>query len=248
AISLDGTRETHNYIRRVPRSFDRVLEGFRVLREMGVYTAAVTSVSKRNLSELPEIYEILSVAGVKSWQIQLIIGEGRMRSNEDMPQPADLEGIARFMVAKRRTCSMNIYPGDNIGFFTSLERELRNSPWRGCFAGILSIGIEANGNIKGCLSQCPEFMENNPFVEGNIRKKSLREIWENPDGFSYNRKFHLGKVKGFCRTCKHVKECRCGCTATAYAIHGTKYENSYCIYQCVYNRNRGVPVPTYTPR
>ena len=49
---------------------------------------------------------------------------------------------------------------------------------------ILVIGIDSVGNVRGC-----ESMYDDAFIEGNLREKTLKEIWEGPDAFAYNRKF-----------------------------------------------------------
>ena len=231
ALSLDGTRATHDYIRRVHGSFDRVIAGFRELHQRGLFTAAITSVSKRNIDELDAVHDILVAAGVRGWQLQLVIGEGRIVHTPDLPDLEDLERLVRFIARRRKRSPLRIDAGDNIGYCTPLAEQALAEPWRGCYAGLLVVGIEANGNIKGCLSQHPELMQDNPFVAGNVRQRPLAEIWADDEGFAYNRRFDRRRVQGACRACPHLRECRCGCTATAYALHQTKYRTSMCLYQ-----------------
>jgi radical SAM protein with 4Fe4S-binding SPASM domain len=239
-ISIDGGRQTHDEIRRIPGSFDRVVSAFRDLKRMGFYTAAITSVCKMNLGELDEIHDILAPLGVRAWQIQTIFGGGRMREHRDLlPEPHDLSRIAAFIARKRRASSINVFPADCIGYYTPLEEQIRDQPWSGCYAGCLVVGIESNGNVKGCLSLAPELLENNPFVEGNVRRRSLADIWNDRDAFAYNRKFKTSLLRGFCRRCPHKKKCRGGCTAMAYYVTGSKYDNPYCIHR-VEEENPGI--------
>ena len=238
-ISLDGTRATHDYLRRIPGSYDRVVAGFRALKKLGVRVAAISSISKRNLGELEAMHSLLVDLGVDGWQIQMIIGEGRMKASADLPGPEDIEKVARFIAAKQGASRMLVFAGDNIGYCMPGDELLRDGkPWRGCFAGLYVVGIEADGNVKGCLSLQPALMQDNPFVEGNVRTSSLEAIWNRRGAFAYNREFDEKKVEGFCRTCPHLTECRCGCTATAWALYGTRYENRYCMYRCAHARRR----------
>jgi radical SAM protein with 4Fe4S-binding SPASM domain len=231
AMSIDGIKETHDRFRRIEGSFERIIESFKALKKMKVRTAAITSVSKWNIEELDKLHDILSSVGVYAWQIQTIFGAGRMKETPDlMPAPGDLEKIADFIIRKRKVSTMVVYPADGIGYFTELEEPMRGFTWQGCQAGLQVVGIEANGNIKGCLSLYPEALENNPFVEGNVRERPLREIWENPNNFSYNRHFDYRKIRGFCKKCPHAKECRCGCSAQAFFATGSVYQNPKCIY------------------
>ncbi len=229
ALSLDGTRQTHDFIRRVPGSFDRVVAALKALRRLKVMTAVITTLSRRNVGELQRLYDVLVDCQVNGWQLQFVIGEGRMEASADMPAPREIAKVSDFIVAKKRERKMQIMAGDNIGYCRPDDAEMRGAPWAGCHAGLLVVGIEADGSVKGCLSQQPALQENNPFVEGNVRDKSLREIWENPKGFSYNRQFDFAEAKGPCKGCLHLQICRCGCTATAYALHGSRYENRFCM-------------------
>lgn len=234
AVSVDGTEETHNKIRGSKDSYQKVMQAFDALRWAGIKRGAISSISRWNIAELEKIYERLKEIGVNNWQIQMTFEGGRMRQYKDqLLKPEDILRIAEFIVRKSTDRTLRVYPADDIGYYTSWEPYLRMAPWDGCAAGIRGLGIESNGNIKGCLSLFPEIKENetNPFVEGNIRERSLAEIWNDPDKFSYNRNFDLDKVEGFCRICKHIERCRCGCTGLALSTTGTKYANPFCLHR-----------------
>jgi radical SAM protein with 4Fe4S-binding SPASM domain len=93
----------------------------------------------------------------------------------------------------------------------------------GCRAGLTGIGIDSVGNIRGCESMCDDF-----FIEGNIRKRSLYEIWNDPDSFSYNRKFTVNQLSGNCRKCEYNTRCAGGCRSYNYFLHGKMYESLRC--------------------
>ena len=97
--------------------------------------------------------------------------------------------------------------------------------WGGCSAGISTIGIESDGSIKGCLS-----MQEDSYIEGNIREKSLKEIWTNPEGFKYNRRFDLSELKGICEGCKYGALCRGGCSEKAKSYTGELHHQPFCLY------------------
>ena len=73
-----------------------------------------------------------------------------------------------------------------------------------------------------------ESMYDDRFNEGNLREKSLREIWENPDGFAYNRKFKRSMLTGPCADCKHGAYCAGGCRSYNFFVHGKLYEAPRC--------------------
>ncbi len=98
-----------------------------------------------------------------------------------------------------------------------------NAYFRGCSAGLDAIGIDSVGNVRGC-----EAMYDSRFIEGNLRKKSLREIWESPDAFAYNRKFRAEMLTGACGSCPYGSRCAGGCRSYNYFTHGKLYESFNC--------------------
>ena len=73
------------------------------------------------------------------------------------------------------------------------------------------------------------------FVEGNVRQKSLRDIWNRADAFAYNRLFKEEQLGGFCRVCRFRDVCRGGCSWASYAQGGAGNENCF-YYQVVRHR------------
>ena len=96
-------------------------------------------------------------------------------------------------------------------------------PWDGCQAGISTIGIQSNGEVKGCLSLPPE------FIEGNIRDDSISEIWQKPGFCSYNRDFEKSDLNNNCVDCKYGKKCRGGCLGVSIGITGKSNGDTYCL-------------------
>ena len=119
---------------------------------------------------------------------------------------------------------MNV--GENLGYYGCKGAQLWDrEPSLGCYAGTRIAGIESDGKVKGCLSMPEE------FVEGNIRDSSFTEIWNNPDGFLYNRRFTRDTATGDCHECKYLPLCRGGCATTSVSATGERANNPYCMYQ-----------------
>lgn len=234
AISLDGLKETHEKIRRKPGCYHRVLDGLSLLRQNGVSSAVVTTICKDNLHELEELYGIILRQQAEIWQIQIGVPRGRLCEHSDyIIQPEELPELERFILKVKQDGRLRLDIADNIGYFGKSEETFRASPtarlpfWTGCYAGIQAMGIDANGDIKGCLSM-PSLPE---FIEGNVRKQSLKEIWERPGGFSYNRDFKTAMLEGDCIGCEYGHICRGGCKSTAYCFTGSFFNNPYCFYR-----------------
>lgn len=234
ALSLDGLASTHNYIRQHPDSFHRVRRAFDALKEQDLPVNFVTHINRLNLPELGAMEEFISGLGADVWRLQLGSPVGRMESHPELlVQPEDLPEIADFIVAAKNRGRVTISVGDNIGYFSPHEAALRHTPnrqgwdfWCGCAAGCLNIGIESQGDVKGCLS-----LQSERFVEGNVRNQSLREIWQKKGSFSYNRDFQPENLHGYCYGCEFGEICRGGCVFMAYGATGSPHNNPYCLHR-----------------
>lgn len=249
-ISIDGLQNSHDKLRR-PGSFQRLSRGVDLLQARAVPVAAVTVLTRDSLQQLEELYEFLIERGVKVWQLQIAAPLGRLRPDDPiLIQPDQIQGIFDFLHEKRESKSgMVIDLADNIGYFppgkSSFLRTTRssNQSWTGCLAGIQVLGIDSNGDIKGCQS-----LPSTPaFVEGNIRDRSLKEIWNDPEGFSYNRGFSRKQLGGFCAECRYGSLCKAGCSSTAYAFTGSTGDNPMCLHRTSREKSADQPDSSARP-
>ncbi|UCD95057.1 MAG: radical SAM protein [Candidatus Zixiibacteriota bacterium] len=240
-VSFDGTKETHNYIRQREDSWQGAYNALKLLADNGnQFFCAVTQVSNINLGELHEIKNLLVNVGCKVWRIQLCTATGRMQEHRNLVLTLDnLPMLIDTMLEIKEEGKILLDVGENIGYYGCKGYKLWDDmPYFGCYAGTRIAGIESNGTVKGCLSM-PE-----DFVEGNIRDSSFTEIWNNPDGFAYNRKFTRESAEGICHDCKYLPLCRGGCTTTSFSASGCVANNPYCIYRM--DVEEGAPLPEDT--
>lgn len=246
ALSLDGLEGTHNYIRQNDRSFVRVCEACSFVKSQGLPLNLVTHVNRKNFGQLAEMERLVVSLGADVWRLQLGSPMGRLaRHPELMVHPADLPAIADFVVAAKQRRRVAVSVGNSIGYFSEHERALRSTPnregldfWCGCSAGCLNIGIEANGNVKGCLS-----LQADEFVEGNVREAPLQDIWERAGSFWYTRDFEPAHLRGHCQDCEYGEICRGGCAFMAYGATGRVHDNPYCLYGLLRNGSHGAADP-----
>jgi radical SAM protein with 4Fe4S-binding SPASM domain len=97
-----------------------------------------------------------------------------------------------------------------------------------CQAGIATIGLEADGTIKGCPSLPTE-----AWGGGNIRDARLVDIWERAAPLRVMRDRTVDDLWGFCRTCYYADECRAGCTWTGFVLFGKPGNNPYCHHRAL---------------
>ena len=103
-VSLDGLEASHDWMRGVPGSYQRALRAIGIIAaEPRLNADVVTCVNRRNLSELPEIYEILKGLGVKQWRLFTIIPIGRAAADPEMKlADSQFVSLMEFIQAKRQ--------------------------------------------------------------------------------------------------------------------------------------------------
>jgi radical SAM protein with 4Fe4S-binding SPASM domain len=201
-VSLDGMRESHEWLRGVEGSFDRAVEGLRILAGQPVrFLDAVTCVNPRNLDELPGIMDLLQRIGVRRWRLFSIFPKGRARDNGELLLSDD--GIRRLMAwieARRAELHHSDFALDFSceGYLPpAVDRAVRDEPYF-CRAGI-SIGSVL---CDGAISACPNITRQ--LVQGNIRQDDFASVWE--DGFRPFRDRAWMRT-GDCAGCGHWGRC-----------------------------------------
>lgn len=234
AISIDGTEEVHDRVRR-NGAYERALRAFSLLRAAGIQSGAVTTITNQNIKILGEMKEELIRAGVQTWQVQIGLPMGNLKEKPDwVIEPKQLEEIINFCYETALEGRIKIYTADCIGYYTKKEQMIKRisyesdqvSVWDGCNAGIRGFGILQNGDILGCTS-----IRSAEFIEGNLRERSLRDIWEDRDSFKWRRSMKKEQLIGECRNCQYGDKCLGGCPNTKLTMNGDIYsDNQYCVY------------------
>jgi radical SAM protein with 4Fe4S-binding SPASM domain len=107
--------------------------------------------------------------------------------------------------------------------------------WNSCNAGQNTVGIEADGTIKGCPS-----LPTSAYSGGNIRDLAAREIWESSPEIAFTRNRTVDDLWGFCRSCYYADVCRAGCTWTTHTLFGRPGNNPYCHHRTLELSARGL--------
>ena len=237
-FSLDGLERTHDCVRKAQDGHRRVLQAIDSCVAAGIHIVAVTHITRRSLPELEAIHALLASHGVATWQVQIGVPMGNMAEDqENVLRPEDVgQLVPRLVSLRRQGRAPLVVAADNVGYFGDAEEELREPGrrvnfWVGCRAGIDVLGIESHGDVKGCLSLPSGLNGRQDFVEGNLRRKPLPEIWQSPDAFAYNCKFRVEDLRGACAGCEFGEICRGGCTWTSVAHSGHPHDFPHCYYR-----------------
>jgi radical SAM protein with 4Fe4S-binding SPASM domain len=206
ALSLDGLRATHDRVRvwhGGDSAFDAVVAAARHVKQARLALAVITHISRWNLAQLPALHSLLRELDTDMWQVQLGLPLGRLREIETpyMIQPTQLPELAHLLT------------------------QLIESGPRPLIRVTDTLGIESNGDVKGCSCLPRE------FTAGNLRQRPLAEIWADESRFAYNTDWQESSLTGACATCPYRRVCRAGCTCLAYSVTGSIYENPYCLHR-----------------
>lgn len=205
AVSVDGPERIHDRYRQIG-SFERAMQAINVLSENDIPVSVISTLHSNNVNSLDEMYEILKAKGIFAWQLQACSPMGNASDN-DFSTNIDFQTVIDFVERYLYNPYFAVGVADNIGYYTEGEGNIRGNTngkavFLGCRAGLTNIGIDSIGNVRGCESLYDE-----AFIEGNLREKTLYEIWNNPDAFSYNRQFKVNDLTGKCRECTYGSKC-----------------------------------------
>jgi radical SAM protein with 4Fe4S-binding SPASM domain len=236
SVSVDGTASTHDALRGLAGSHAAALAAMRNLAEAGVQVSANTQVGRANRRDLPEVFAAIAAAGAHSWQIQLTVAGGRAADDpaillepyhliELMPAVAGLR-------TRAAAADIRLWPGNNLGYYGPYEAILRadlpGCRKGSCGAGRASIGIESNGDVKGCPS-----LPSSPYVGGNVRHTRLRDLWERAPSLRFMRDRSTRDLWGYCAGCYYAEDCFGGCSWTAHSLLGRRGDNPYCHHRAL---------------
>jgi len=235
SISLDGsTRERHDAFRQVNGAFDRAIKGIAYLKERGIEFQINTTITKHNLFELEEIFELVVSLGAIAHHIFLLVPTGRAKDMVSQELNArEYEDTLHWFyqqhdkttIQLKATCAPQYYrimrqEAHRKGEKVNRETYGLDAVTRGCLAGTAYCFISHEGIIQPC-----GYLEVN---SGNLRESTFSDIWMNSSVFADLRDF--SKYKGKCGRCEYITVCG-GCRARAYAATGDYLsEEPLCAY------------------
>ena len=230
ATSIDGAKEgTHDRIRGVDGAYKKTLNFIEKALSYELPLSIITTVSKINISELNDIKEMIKGKKI-AWQIQVAGAEGERFNRKYLLDEEDFYSVGLFIEGIRRNYSIKELPvigAHDMGYNSFVINNIwLYEKWYGCQAGISVVGIRSNGDVLGCLS-----INNDKYVEGNVREKSIYEIWNDENSFAYTRKFKKEDAGPNCYNCKYIDDCKGGCSEMSLSKTGILHNDPYCFYK-----------------
>jgi len=243
SVSVDALEPMHDQLRGVKGSWRAALDAIRNLKAVGIPVSANTQIARPALRDIEPLIDLLIEAGMHSWQVSMTVPMGRAADEPELIlEPFQvLEVMPLIARAKRKLMAhkIRLWPGNDIGYFGPYETLLRGTMPRGhmasCGAGRLTLGIEADGSIKGCPS-----LPTKDYVGGNVRDHSLRDIWEQAGALRFTRDRTSDDLWGYCKECYYGDECRGGCSWTAHVVFGRIGNNPFCHHRALEYLGQGL--------
>jgi selenobiotic family peptide radical SAM maturase len=197
-VSLEGLRE-HNDSIRGAGHFDRIMAFLDILRDLGVYSMVMLTLTRDNMDEVIPLAALLrGKADVFHFNRLALFGEG---ANLKLP---DRTRYRKFLEGYLAAAETNPVMGIKDNLINILRRErgiglFGGCAGYGCGAAFNFVSLLADGEVHACRKL--------PSPIGNLRRQSLAAIYDSEEA----RRYRLGP--SVCRNCEIRPACG-GCLAS----------------------------------
>lgn len=225
-VSLDGaTQKTHDSIRG-NGSFEKALDGIRVLKKNGIKVNVMYTLQRSNIQDIHALFDLASQECFDGLTFERFVPCGSGEALKDTiftPEEtrdifkqisdradAEYEKGSPLVVYKYRTLWANLDPArGKLGSNTPPQLELGAI----CSVGLDGLCILPDGTVLPCRRL------NIPI--GNLKTDTVFKIWYTSDVLWNIR--NKSNLKGKCKGCELIPRCS-GCRAMAYAASGDYME------------------------
>lgn len=242
SISIDGeTPSAHDQFRQMEGAFAGAMNGIKFAKKEGMEFQINTTITQDNLNQIEGILNLSIKLGAVAHHIFLLVPTGRGKDMvEKSLSPEDYEKTLYWFYKQRDKVPLQLKATCAPHYYRILRQEAKkegkivtprtyglDATTRGCLGGISFCFISHRGDTQPC-----GYLEVNC---GNVREKSLEEIWKKSKIFNELR--DISSLKGKCGICEFRMVCG-GCRARAYEACGDYMaEEPLCSYQPVHNRD-----------
>ncbi|MFH1617695.1 MAG: radical SAM protein [Candidatus Margulisiibacteriota bacterium] len=239
-VSVDGSCPEVHDRQRGEGTFDTMLRGLRKLISAGIKVNVRMSLTRLNMHDIEGMIKFVKKEGIGNLGIGDVVKSGAACENDMKIGLAPQEYRRVFVeldVLRKK------YP--EVGFSASIVQILdmikdfysrgpgqgRRGTFGACGAGQSTIGVRSDGEVVPCSGWWS-------LPLGNIRKTSLREIWNKSEKLNEIRALKDIPLANYeeCRTCDYISYCNGGCRASAYYSTG-EMDGRHWLNCEIYNRN-----------
>jgi radical SAM protein with 4Fe4S-binding SPASM domain len=215
-ISLDGSRETHNRIRRRVYAYDKALEGVANCKKAEMLVNVSMTLMRSNKQDMEDVVINAAKAGAGIVGFQSYVPSKDLGSKD--PEFVGAEETYKLYqeiraLRKKHESSIKVLETEVLWQIMQWDTKLKQEARRtgkflsGCGAGFSGFSVLSDGTVYPCRRL--------PISIANI-KDGIAEIMLNSEVLKNLRDFEKFRKNG---CCNDVFYCR-GCRAVAYAITG----------------------------
>jgi radical SAM protein with 4Fe4S-binding SPASM domain len=197
-ITVEGFKETHNAMV-CADAWDETVQGIRTCLKSSIFTLTNTTLTTRNVDEVPDFLEFLSGLGLRRIALNSIIKTGRAKDSEFGLAPAELKTHLEIIKEKAADLGLELvwYTPTRRCDFDPLQLGLG---LKMCSAARINVTVEPDGRVIPCQSWFEGM--------GYILEDSWDRIWNSPLARSIREKTYMPEE---CTACPLLDECTAGC-------------------------------------
>jgi AdoMet-dependent heme synthase len=222
SMSLDGKdAKSHDTFRGVSGSFASVMNASKMLNKVGLPFQINTTVTRLNVDDLGEVYELVKSLGAVAWHVFLLVPVGRGEGLKGEELNARMyEDVLQWLYSVETKNELEMKVTCAPHYYRIVKEKGDTPKSAGCLAGKSFLFISHRGIAQPC-----GYLE---MDSGDVRKQGVQKVWEDSPVFNTLR--DLRGYKGKCGPCKYLKICS-GCRARALELKGdVLQEEPYCSY------------------
>jgi radical SAM protein with 4Fe4S-binding SPASM domain len=212
-ISIDGsTAEKNREMRRATlEDFETVLQAIRICHSVGLQVDLAMLLGRATLEDAEPFLELANREKVTHVRFCGFVPSGRGKRSDVVERlmfNGKLGELKKFV-------SEAVYFNKPYAMFDpAFGPTAPDYEFHECIAGIEMLYISCTGDVYPCTS-----LLDKRFLVGNLREKSLAEIWNEPK-MTEIANFPRETIHGHCRECDKFEGCRGACRGVTYAHTG----------------------------
>ncbi len=240
-ISLDSaTPVYHDRFRGVEGAWQKTVDGMEALKRRALPFQLQLTVTRENRDDIPALIEFAAKNGAKAVNIFFLVCTGRGQEMTDL-KPEEYEATLKYLaeaesgfegrVMVRARCAPHFL---RVVSSINPESAVMRGQTSGCIAGTGYMRISPEGDVTPC-----------PYIpaaskDANLKRVSLREIWDNHPAFVSLR---TPQYNGRCKDCEFNDVCG-GCRARALSSTGDLMgEDPWCTHEPDAKKKTASPRP-----
>ncbi|MDD4661790.1 MAG: radical SAM protein [Candidatus Pacebacteria bacterium] len=203
-VSLEGLEKINDQIRG-KNSFDRAVRGLKLLAENKIPCNISTTITSKNLKEIPKLIKLAKEIGVKSIGIRRLVPIGMGKKMQGlMITPQENQEMLKF-IQKENSGDFHLGVGCEEGLYAQQMEHIPNGI---CNAGYFSFSVLPNADVYPCRRL--------PILCGSLLVNNFREIMETSKELIELRNYDNCNKE--CKKCPFFNECLGGakCVANGY--------------------------------